>query len=151
MLVCAATASAAAQNPAGVVACRNQRIDSISVDAQAPTVTGLSRVPVVGKVVRETHVITRLDVVRGYLLLKPGDRCNALRVSESERILRAQPFIADANIDVVANNRGGVDLIVKDASKRARPKDAPYPAGLRRAAAEATPAEPPAADAAPQA
>jgi len=46
-------------------------------------------------------------------------------------------------------------VIVKDASKRARPKDAPYPAGLRKAAA-ATPApEAPApdasADAAPQA
>ena len=27
-------------------------------------------------------------------------------------------------------------VIVKDASKRARPKDAPYPAGLRKAAAE---------------
>jgi len=40
-------------------------------------------------------------------------------------------------------------IIVKDASKRARPKDAPYPAGLRKAASEAAP-EAPAADA-PQA
>ena len=38
-------------------------------------------------------------------------------------------------------------VIVKDASKRARPKDAPYPAGLRKAAGEAAPA----AEAAPQA
>jgi len=43
-------------------------------------------------------------------------------------------------------------IIVKDASKRARHKDAPYPAGLRKAATEAAaPAETPAADAAPQA
>ena len=47
-------------------------------------------------------------------------------------------------------------IIVKDASKRARPKDAPYPAGLRKAAAEAAAPEAPAessgaADAAPQA
>src|SRR3954471_18359240 len=46
-------------------------------------------------------------------------------------------------------------IIVKDASKRARPKDAPYPAGLRKAAAEAAPeaaqASTGAADAAPQA
>ena len=43
-------------------------------------------------------------------------------------------------------------VIVKDASKRARPKDAPYPAGLRKAAEAAAPAaEAPAADAAPQA
>ena len=39
-------------------------------------------------------------------------------------------------------------IIVKDASKRARPKDAPYPAGLRKAAAEAAApaAEAPAAE-----
>lgn len=38
-------------------------------------------------------------------------------------------------------------VIVKDASKRARPKDAPYPAGLRKAVATAAPA----AEAAPSA
>jgi large subunit ribosomal protein L3 len=45
-------------------------------------------------------------------------------------------------------------IIVKDAAKRARPKEAPYPAGLRKAAApapEAAAPEAPAADAAPQA
>jgi large subunit ribosomal protein L3 len=47
-------------------------------------------------------------------------------------------------------------IIVKDASKKARPKDAPYPAGLRKAAAEAkapeaAPESTGAADAAPQA
>src|SRR5471030_3256520 len=47
-------------------------------------------------------------------------------------------------------------VIVKDASKRARPKDAPYPAGLRKAAAETPAPEAPSdstgsADAAPQA
>ena len=36
----------------------------------------------------------------------------------------------------VPGPRGGY-IIVKDASKRARRKDAPYPAGLRKAAAEA--------------
>jgi large subunit ribosomal protein L3 len=52
----------------------------------------------------------------------------------------------------VPGPRGGY-IIVKDASKRARPKDAPYPAGLRKAAEAAAPAAaeaaaPPAADAA---
>ena len=39
----------------------------------------------------------------------------------------------------VPGPRGGY-IIVKDASKRARPKDAPYPAGLRKAAVAAAPA-----------
>ena len=92
--------------------CRGQRIDSITIDAQAPTVTGLRRVPIVGKVVQEAHVVTRGDVIRGYMLLKVGDRCDELRRAESERILRAQPFIADATIDVTADDRGGVFLNV---------------------------------------
>ena len=47
----------------------------------------------------------------------------------------------------VPGPRGGY-IIVKDASKRARPKDAPYPAGLRKAAGEAAApaAEAPAAE-----
>lgn len=112
LLLAALPVCAAAQARGSLVACRGQRIDSIRVDAQAPTVSGLRRVPVVGNVVRETHVVTRDDVVRRYLLLHVGDRCVELRRAESERILRAQPFLADASIEVIANGRGGVDLDV---------------------------------------
>ena len=109
-LCCGAVESAAAQTPSP---CAGQRIDSIAIDVQAPTVSGLRRVPVVYDVVRNTHVITRGDVVRRYLLLEVGDRCDELRRSESERILRAQPFLADATIDVQPNQTGGVTLDVR--------------------------------------
>jgi len=112
LCVGAGAGNAAAQGSTGAVACRGQRIDSISVDAQAPTVTGLRRVPVVGDVVRNTHVITREPIVRGFLLMHVGERCSELHRAESERILRAQPFIADASIEVIANIREGVDLVV---------------------------------------
>ena len=113
VFVCAAAPRLVAQAAGGQVACRGQRIDSITIDAQAPTVVGLRRVPIVGNVVRETHVITRDEVIRGFLLLRVGDKCSELRRSESERILRAQPFIADASIEAVANRRGGVILDVR--------------------------------------
>jgi hypothetical protein len=93
--------------------CRGQRIDSVIVDVQAPTVTGLRRVPLAGAVVRNAHVITRHNVIRTYMLLKPGDACVELRRAESERILRSLPFIADASVDVVPNGRGGVNLDVR--------------------------------------
>lgn len=96
----------------GPVPCVGQRIDSIIVQTQAPTVAGVRRIPIVGDVVRGTHVVTRGEVVRVYLLLEPGDECSELRRSESERILRAQPFIADAAIEVFASRRGGVNLEV---------------------------------------
>jgi hypothetical protein len=110
MLLCIAIAPLPAQSS---FYCRGQRIDSIAIDAQAPTVSGLRRVPLLGDLVRSTHIITRADVIRGYLLLRVGDQCSELRRSESERILRAQPFIADAVIEVRPNMRGGVLLDVQ--------------------------------------
>jgi hypothetical protein len=112
MFLAAAVQAAGAQRPAGSAPCHGQRIDSIVVLPEAPTVTGLRRIPVVGDVVRETHVVTREDVVRGFLLLHVGDRCRELRRAESERILRAQPFIADASIEVVEHAGGGIILEV---------------------------------------
>ena len=114
LLVAAVVGRAQAQDALQVmsVPCRGQRIDSVLVDAQAPSVQGLRRVPGVGAIVRNTHVVTRHEVVKGYLLLRVGDSCNELRRAESERILRAAPFIADATVDVTPNRRGGVNLLV---------------------------------------
>ena len=96
-----------------VVPCRGQRIDSIHVITAAPTVTGLRHVPLAGTLVRNTHVVTRDEIVRGFLLFEVGDRCSELRRSESERILRAQPFLADADVVVRPWNRGGVLIEVR--------------------------------------
>jgi hypothetical protein len=105
VLLCGGALPGAAQM---VVPCRGQRIDSIHVITVAPTVTGLRRVPLAGTLVRNTHVVTRDEIVRGFLLFEVGDRCTELRRAESERILRAQPFLADADIVVRPGNRGGV-------------------------------------------
>ena len=95
--------------------CSGQLIDEIIIQSSAPTVAGLRNVPVLAEVVRTLHVTTRPDMVRRFLLLREGDSCNELRRAESERILRAQPFLADASIDVVssAERAGDVDLVVR--------------------------------------
>lgn len=110
VFLCAGAWPAAAQL---VAPCRGQRIDSIHVLTSAPTVTGLRRVPLAGAFVRTTHVVTRDEIVRGFLLFEVGDRCSELRRTESERILRAQPFLADADIVVLPSRRGGVLLEVR--------------------------------------
>jgi hypothetical protein len=69
-------------------------------------------VPIAGAVVKKTHVITRGEVVRGFLLLEEGDRCSETRRAESERILRAQTFIADASITTEPSPSGGLILVV---------------------------------------
>jgi len=47
------------------------------------------------------------------MLLHEGDRCDELRRFESERILRNQPFIADAIVRVVADSSGEILLDVR--------------------------------------
>jgi hypothetical protein len=109
-LLLGAASSLAAQP---VIPCVGQRIDSIDIETEAPSVTGLRRVPLAGKLVRRTHVVTRDDIIRRFLLLKPGDRCSEARRAESERILRAQPFLADASVEVHPSTAGGVLLSVR--------------------------------------
>jgi len=44
------------------------------------------------------HQTTDADLVRRFLTLDPGMSCTEFRRAESERILRAQPFLADATV-----------------------------------------------------
>ena len=72
----------------------------------------VQRVPVARDIVRVVHVTTREPVIRRFLLLSVGDRCDELRRTESERILRAQPFIAKATVNAIPSSSGGVILDV---------------------------------------
>jgi hypothetical protein len=83
-----------------------QRISTITVHTSAPTAAVLRRVRVLATVVTAIHQTTDPDVIRRFLLLSVGTPCNELRRAESERILRAQPFIADASVRVLADSTG---------------------------------------------
>jgi hypothetical protein len=121
LLVAVPTLSLVAQTPVPllspsgrrVVPCVGQPIDQIVIYAEAPTVASLRRMPVVAKLARTIHATTQVDVIERFLLFKAGDRCSELRRAESERILRAQPFIAVADIFMVANESGSLDAEVR--------------------------------------
>jgi hypothetical protein len=102
-----------------IVACAGQMITDIVIYADAPTVANLQRYPKLATVARALHRTTRPEVIRRFLLLDRGDSCSELRRAESERILRAQPFIADAEVLVVANEVGGVDVEVRTSDEAA--------------------------------
>ena len=95
------------------VACTGQRVDGIVIHSFAPTIAALRDVPVLAELARSIHATTRPDIVRRYLLMARGDSCTELRRAESERILRAQPFLADASVQAFASDSGGVDLEVR--------------------------------------
>jgi len=121
IVVCGATLLFAAGRLAAqdttTVVCLGQRIGSIVIHSSAPTVALLRKVPVLAEIATAVHTTTQPNVIRRFLLLREGDTCDELRRAESERILRAQPFIADASVRVVANSDGGVDLEVVTADE----------------------------------
>lgn len=92
--------------------CNGEIIREIIVYSAAPAVARSHRLPVIGAVMRSTHVTTRPDIVRGFLQFAEGDACTELARAESERVLRAQPFIADADVSVMPAE-GGVRVEVR--------------------------------------
>lgn len=88
-------------------------MDVIAVEAIAPTVAGLNRVPILKRLAQSVHATTRDEVIRRFLLLRVGDVCTDLRRAESERILRAQAFLADASVAVRPSPDGGVLIHVR--------------------------------------
>ncbi|HKO15952.1 MAG TPA: hypothetical protein VJU87_06915 [Gemmatimonadaceae bacterium] len=95
------------------IACAGQRIDSISIHSSAPSVALVRRVPFIAELARSFHRTTRPEVIRRFLLLAEGERCSEARRAESERILRAQPFLADAAVVTYPDDEGGVVLDVR--------------------------------------
>lgn len=59
------------------------------------------------------HTTSKADVIRRFVLLEVGEPCTERQRAESERILRFQPFLADASVRAVADTRGGVRIEVQ--------------------------------------
>ncbi|MFN2637060.1 MAG: hypothetical protein ABR585_08545 [Gemmatimonadaceae bacterium] len=116
LFVAASAGSTLAQAPSltGVpVACKGERITRIDIDPNPPfRIEGDAMWQRAGRFAAKQHVTTRESVIRRYLALQLGDQCTELRRAESERILRAQPFIADATVLAYADGDGGVTLAV---------------------------------------
>jgi len=96
------------------VACRGQRISDVVVLAQPPLGNAiLGRFRRLQRKITALHATTDEPVIRRFLLLDPGDACDELRRSESERILRAQPYLVDARVRAYDDGAGGVRLEVE--------------------------------------
>lgn len=107
-------ASGQAQSLSGApVACKGQIISRIEVSARPPFEsrgTNLQRRMV--RQLTQLHSTTNPNVITRFLALKPGMPCSELRRLESERILRAQPYLADATVTAFPDDAGGVYLSV---------------------------------------
>ncbi|MEO7369190.1 MAG: hypothetical protein ABIZ36_14635 [Gemmatimonadaceae bacterium] len=107
-------AALVAQSLGGVaVPCKGQIISRIEVSPKPPfDVRGSKLQRRLARQLTTLHATTNSDVILRFLALKPGMACSELRRVESERILRTQPFIADATITPMLDDAGGVYLSV---------------------------------------
>ena len=93
--------------------CKGQIISRIEVSARPPfEVKGTSLQKRLARQLTDVHSTTNPNIISRFLALRPGMACSELRRIESERILRAQPYLADATVTAFPDNFGGVYLSV---------------------------------------
>ncbi len=105
--------TAAVAAPVTAVACVGQVVRRIDVHTDYPIAGGeLDRVEWLQRAQRKLHAQTRPEVARAFMLLNVGDKCDERRRAESERLLRAQPYIAQAQVRPLDAGNGEVILDV---------------------------------------
>ena len=93
--------------------CNGQTVTEVDVDPRRPSFGGASaRWRRLARSLGLHHRTTRDEVVRRFVLLEPGQPCSELRRAESERILRAQPFLSSARVRALPDGRGGTRIEV---------------------------------------
>ena len=90
--------------------CDGLVVSAVHIEQQPPTLIGESAPewarPFLGVVLQ--HQTTRASAIRPFLLLRTGKPCSEFDRAESERLLRAQPYLADATVSIVPDTLGGV-------------------------------------------
>ena len=127
-----------AQESARNVDCDGKIVSDIVIRTQGPSFGGIfARSGLMSALVSGVHVTTSPDVVRRFLLLERGKACTATLRSDSERILRGQPFLAGASVTTLDDGNGGVrvEVVTIDeislVASGAVSAESPYVSGLR--------------------
>jgi hypothetical protein len=97
----------------GPVTCKGQRVTRIEVYARPPFEVRGSKVQQrLARQLAEFHRTTNPNIIRRFLALREGQPCTEIRRTESERILRGQPYLADASVIAFPDEDGGVSIAV---------------------------------------
>lgn len=113
-VACIASARrAAAQDLPFPVRCDGQTVRDILIRTNPPALGDISkRSQTAARVLLAMHVTTNPEVVRRFVIQQVGRPCRELLRAESERILRAQPFLAEASVTAYGVEGGDVVLEV---------------------------------------
>ena len=112
LLLCTVARASHAQETAPP--CDGRIVTGVDVRAGRPPFEGTAKTwRSIARAVGLHHATTRARVIESFMALHVGRPCTERRRAESERMLRAQPFIADAQVTTVPDGRGGVTAVVE--------------------------------------
>jgi hypothetical protein len=95
------------------IPCDGRVVSSIDIQPGRPPFEGTaSRWRHVARAVGLHHTTTRVGVIDAFVLLDVGQVCTEERRAESERLIRDQPYIADAKVRAIPDGVGGVTIVV---------------------------------------
>lgn len=115
LLLCAFAARAGAQAADTTQPpCDGRLVRSIEITPGRPPFKGTAaKWRQVARAVGLHHTTTKEHIIRAFLALEVGRPCTEFRRAESERVLRAQTFLADAHVRVVPDSSNGVAVFVR--------------------------------------
>jgi hypothetical protein len=94
--------------------CDGKTVSAIAITPHDPSFLHIPRpLRPLARSVGLVHTTTKADVIRRFLLLDMGRLCSATQLAESQRILRLQPFLAEARARAVPDSVGGTRIEVR--------------------------------------
>lgn len=115
LILSIAAANAAAQRASPAEgACDGKIVTSIAITPRDPSFLAIPRqLRGVARAVGLLSTTSKAATIGRFLLLSIGQPCTERQRAESERILRLQPFLADASVRVVPDTGAGVRIAVE--------------------------------------
>jgi len=114
MLAMAASVAGAQRGTRFAASCDGKVVNSIAITTRDPTFVSVPRqLRRVARAVGIVHTTSTEQTISSFLLVEVGQPCTERHRAESERILRLQPFLADATVRAVPDSGGGVHIDVE--------------------------------------
>lgn len=113
ILIVAVPGVVTAQHPVADTLCAGRIVSRVDIQPSPPPFAGSAKKwQAAARAVGLHHATTDASVVSAFLSLRVGRPCTEFRRAESERVLRAQPFLADATVRLVPDTGGMVAVVV---------------------------------------
>jgi hypothetical protein len=111
----ASAVQAVAQDPATALAsCDGRTVTEIVITPRDPSFLSFPQgLRPLARGVGLHHTTSKKEMINRFVLLEEGEECTERQRAESERILRLQPFLADASIRALPDSEDGVRIEVE--------------------------------------